>query len=218
MSVNFSTVLVFKDKKGDYFLMKCRFLALIILVICIGPVHSDPYTKELVAVCTSCHGSEGVSLLPTFPNLAGQGKQYLFKQLMDVREGKREIPSMMGLLDNMSDKDLLLIAEFYEGKKRQFGFAKPDLVEMGKSIYRSGIPRKQIAACASCHSPNGTGNGPARFPLLAGQWEEYIVDQLRAFQRGERKNDGDSQMMRGVARDLTELEMEAVASYLRGLR
>ena len=113
MSVNFSTVLVFKDKKGDYFLMKCRILALIILVICIGPVHSDPYTKELVAVCTSCHGSEGVSLLPTFPNLAGQGKQYLLKQLMDVREGKREIPSMMGLLDNMSDKDLLLIAEFH---------------------------------------------------------------------------------------------------------
>jgi len=66
--------------------------------------------------------------------------------------------------------------------------------------------------------PNGIGNGPARFPLLAGQWEEYTIAQLKAFQRGERKNDGDSQMMRGVAKDLTEMEMEAVASYLRGLR
>ena len=198
--------------------MKCRIWALIILAVSISPVTSQPYTEELVSVCASCDGSEGVSLLPTFPNLAGQGKQYLHKQLMDVRDGKRVIPSMMGLLDNMSDNDLLLIAEFYGEKKRQFGFAKSDLVEMGKSIYRSGIPRKQIAACASCHSPNGTGNGPARFPLLAGQWEEYIVEQLRAFQRGERKNDGDSQMMRGVAKDLTELEMEAVASYLRGLR
>tara|TARA_B100001093_G_scaffold29821_1_gene25901 strand:+ start:1091 stop:1687 length:597 start_codon:yes stop_codon:yes gene_type:complete len=198
--------------------MKCRLLVLFILAIGIGPVHSEPYAKELVSVCTSCHGAEGVSLLPTFPNLAGQGKQYLHKQLMDVRDGKRVIPSMMGLLDNMSDKDLLIISEFYGEKKRQFGFARSDLVEMGKSIYRSGIPRKQVAACASCHSPSGTGNGPARFPLLAGQWEEYIVAQLRAFQRGERKNDGDSQMMRGIARDLTELEMEAVASYLRGLR
>ena len=198
--------------------MKFRFSALIILAICIGPVSSEPYTKQLVAVCTSCHGAEGVSLLPTFPNLAGQGKQYLHKQLMAVRDGKREIPSMLGLLDNMSDEDLLIISEFYGGKKRQFGFARSDLVELGKTIYRSGIPRKQVAACASCHSPNGTGNGPARFPLLAGQWEEYTVAQLKAFQRGDRKNDGDSQMMRGVAKDLTELEMEAVASYLRGLR
>ena len=86
---------------------------------------------------------------------------------------------MTGLLDNMSDQDLLAIAEFYGGKKRQLGFARSDLVEMGRSIYRSGIPRKQIAACASCHSPNGIGNGPARFPLLAGQWEEYTIAQLR---------------------------------------
>ena len=94
---------------------------------------------------------------------------------------------MMGLLDNMSDKDLLLIAEFYEGKKRQFGFAKSDLVEMGKSIYRSGIPRKQIAACASCHSPNGMGNGPARFPLLAGQWEEYTIRSVESFPERRKK-------------------------------
>ena len=198
--------------------MMYKYLALIILAICFGPANSESNAKELVAVCAGCHGAEGVSMLPAFPNLAGQGKQYLHKQLLDVRDGRREIPSMMGLLDNMSDKELLIIAEFYGGKKRQLGFAKSDLVEMGRSIYRSGIPRKRIAACASCHSPNGIGNGPARFPLLAGQWEEYTVTQLRAFQRGERKNDGDSQMMRGVAKDLTEIEMEAVASYLRGLR
>ena len=198
--------------------MKFRFLALIVLGLLNSPVESEPNVNELVSVCSSCHGAEGVSLLPTFPNLAGQGKQYLHKQLMDVRDGKREIPSMTGLLDNMSDKDLLVISEFYAEKKRQFGFAKSDLVEMGRSIYRAGISRKQIASCASCHSPNGTGNGPARFPLLAGQWEEYIVAQLKAFQREERKNDGDSKMMRGIAKDLTELEMEAVASYLRGLR
>ena len=136
-----------------------RFLVLFILAIWFGPVNSEPNAKELIAVCTSCHGPEGVSLLPTFPNLAGQGKQYLHKQLLDVRDGRRQIPSMMGLLDNMSDQDLLAISEFYGGKKRQFGFARTDLVEMGRSIYRSGIPRKQIAACASCHSPNGCSLG-----------------------------------------------------------
>ena len=198
--------------------MMYKFLALIILALLFDPVNAETKAKELTAVCTSCHGAEGVSLLPTFPNLAGQGKQYLHKQLLDVRDGRRQIPSMMGLLDNMSNQDLLIIAEFYGGKKRQFGFAKSDLVELGRSIYRSGIPRKQIAACASCHSPSGIGNGPARFPLLAGQWEEYTVAQLSAFQRGERKNDGDSKMMRGIAKDLTYVEMEAVASYLRGIR
>lgn len=82
----------------------------------------------------------------------------------------------------------------------------------------AGFPEKNVAACTACHSPNGNGNNPAAWPALAGQWPEYTVAQLKAFQSGERNNDGDSQMMRNVARDMNEQEMEAVASYLYGLR
>ena len=173
--------------------------------------------EELVGTCLACHGAIGNSPAPSFPNIAGQNAQYLLKQLLEIQSGQREVLSMTGILDNMSESDLLDIATYYESQPRVHGAAKPDLVELGESIYRAGIPRKNIAACTACHSPTGNGNGPAVFPALAGQWPEYIVTQLKNFQSGKRHNDGDSQMMRATAMDMNEKEMTAVASYLSGL-
>jgi cytochrome c553 len=75
-----------------------------------------------------------------------------------------------------------------------------------------------VAACTACHSPTGQGNALATFPRLAGQWAEYTEAQLKAFRVGERKNDGESKMMRLSAMDLNDREIAAVASYLAGLR
>lgn len=174
--------------------------------------------KDLATTCLACHGETGNSMAPTFPNIAGQGEKYLLKQMKDIQSGARPVPTMAGLLDNMTEQDLADIAAYYAGQTPSTGAAKADLVELGASIYRAGIPHKNIAACIGCHSPDGNGNGPARFPALSGQWPEYTVQQLKAFQTGERNNDGDSQMMRGIARDLTDKEMEAVASYVYGLK
>lgn len=174
--------------------------------------------QALTAICSACHGQTGNSLAGAFPNIAGQNEGYLLKQLKDIQSGERDIPTMAGQLDAMSNEDLANIAAFYAGQERAYGAANPDLVELGETIYRSGIPRKGVAACTACHSPTGNGNGPAGFPALAGQWPEYTVSQLKAFQSGVRHNDGDSQMMRSTSMDLNDREMQAVASYLYGLR
>jgi len=174
--------------------------------------------KDLATTCLACHGETGNSMAPTFPNIAGQGEKYLLKQLKEIKSGARPVPTMAGLLDNMSDQDLADIAAYYSSQSRSMGAAKEELVELGESIYRAGIPHKNIAACTACHAPDGNGNNLAKFPSLAGQWPEYTVQQLKAFQAGERHNDGDTQMMRGVARDMNEQEMEAVASYIYGLK
>lgn len=174
--------------------------------------------KELAITCLACHGETGNSLVPDFPNVAGQHEKYLLKQLREIRDGDRPSPTMVGLLDNMSDQDLADIAAFYAAQPGNFGAARAELVELGENIYRGGIPRKNVAACIACHAPDGSGNGPAAFPSLAGQWPEYTVSQLRAFQSGERINDGDAGMMRDIARDMNPQEMEAVASYIYGLR
>ena len=174
--------------------------------------------KELAITCLACHGETGNSLVPDFPNVAGQHEKYLLKQLREIRDGDRPSPTMVGLLDNMSDQDLADIAAFYAAQPGNYGAARAELVELGENIYRGGIPRKNVAACIACHAPDGSGNGPAAFPSLAGQWPEYTVSQLRAFQSGERINDGDAGMMRDIARDMNPQEMEAVASYIYGLR
>jgi|TARA_B110000240_G_C13387639_1_gene405355 cytochrome c553 len=174
--------------------------------------------KDLAGTCLACHGEIGNSPASMFPNIAGQNAQYLLKQLLEIQSGQRQVLTMTGILDNLSESDLSDIAAYYESQSRNQGTAKQDLVELGESIYRAGIPRKNIAACTACHSPTGNGNGPAVFPALAGQWPEYTVTQLKNFQSGERHNDGDSQMMRTTAMDMNEKEMTAVASYLYGLR
>ena len=174
--------------------------------------------ETLTAACVACHSNDGNSLAGAFPSIAGQHSKYLLKQLKDIKSGARSSPLMVGLLDNMSDQDLEDISAFYASKTAAQGAASADLAEQGEVIYRAGIKRKHIAACSACHSPNGQGNGPAAFPALAGQWPEYTESQLKAFRTGERENDGDSKMMRLTAMDMSDAEIAAVASYIRGLR
>lgn len=69
--------------------------------------------KAKVAVCASCHGPDGETSAANFPRLAGQGEQYLLKQLQDIRSGKRNVVEMTGLLTDLSDQDLADIAAFY---------------------------------------------------------------------------------------------------------
>ena len=123
--------------------------------------------KDLAGTCLACHGEIGNSPSSMFPNIAGQNAQYLLKQLLEIQSGQREVLTMTGMLDNLSQSDLSDIAAYYESQSRNHGAAKEDLVELGESIYRAGISRKNIAACTACHSPTGNGNGPAAFPALA---------------------------------------------------
>lgn len=174
-------------------------------------------------VCSACHGADGNSAVASFPKLAGLGEKYLLKQLMDIRDGGRPIATMVGLLDEKSDQDLANLAAFYAGQARSGSQANPDLVALGEKVYRSGVAERKVAACTSCHSPNGKGNAPAGFPALAGQHADYIAAQLKAYRKGYedktgRTNDGESKIMRTNAFGLSDKEIEAVASYAAGLK
>lgn len=177
--------------------------------------------KAQVAVCGACHGADGNSAAP-FPKLAGQGEKYLYKQMQDVRDGARVIPTMMGQLDNKSDQDLADIAAFYASQNATGGQTDPELLALGQKVYRAGVAERNVAACAACHSPTGAGNAPAGYPSLSGQHAQYIADQLRAYRKGNedpagRTNDGDTRIMRSTAAGLTDMEIEALASYVSGL-
>ena len=173
--------------------------------------------KQLTGTCVACHGEDGNSLAGSFPSIAGQNEKYLFKQLQDMQSGARSAVLMTGMLNNLEPQQLEDLAAFYSQQTAKIGAADPALVELGESIYRAGIERKKLAACTSCHSPTGSGNAPAAYPSLSGQWPEYTASQLKAFRSGERANDGDSRMMRLVAMDLSDAEIDALASYIYGL-
>ena len=186
------------------------------------PVGDPAAGESQTAVCAACHGADGNSAVPTFPKLAGQGEKYLYKQLMDIRDGARPIPTMIGQLDAKSNQDLADIAAFYAAQTVTGGQTDPELLALGEMVYRSGIPERKVAACTACHSPTGQGNAPAGFPALAGQHAEYIAAQLIAYRKGYedetgRINDGDTRIMRINAFGLSDMEIEAVSSYASGL-
>ena len=175
------------------------------------------------AVCSACHGADGNSAVPTFPKLAGQGERYLSKQLQDIRDGARPIPTMVGQLDGKSDQDLADLAAFYASQPASGGQTDPALLELGEKVYRAGVAERNVAACSACHSPMGKGNAPAGFPALGGQHAEYISTQLKMYRKGYedetgRTNDGDTKIMRTTAFGLSDKEIEAVSSYVAGLK
>ena len=169
------------------------------------------------AVCGACHGPDGNSMAPNFPKLAGQGDRYLLKQLHEIKDGKRQVLEMTGLLANLNDQDLADIAAYYSSQKSSVGAADPALVAQGEALFRGGNLEKGMPACTGCHSPDGQGNAAAGFPHLGGQHASYIEKQLTDFREGDRTNDGDSMIMRGIAAKMSNKDIKALASYIQGL-
>ena len=173
-------------------------------------------------VCAACHGPDGNSPLSVNPNLAGQHPEYIYKQLgnfksKDGKPAERNNGIMAGNVAALSDDDMKNVAAHYSSQTPRLRAARDaELVKQGQLIFRGGIAAKGLAACASCHSPNGVGL-PAQFPRVAGQHAEYTAAQLKAFRAGERKNDINS-MMRMVAGKLSDREIAAVSEYIAGLR
>lgn len=71
--------------------------------------------KAKSAVCAACHGANGISLIPNYPNLAGQKEQYLVAQLKAFRDGVRKNPIMAPMAANLSDTDIDNLAAYFSG-------------------------------------------------------------------------------------------------------
>lgn len=181
--------------------------------------------KVAAAVCAACHGADGNSAAAAFPKIAGQHAKYIVKQLQDMKSGERSVPQMTAFLTNMTDDDMQNLAAYFSSQKIVNGKANPELVELGRDIYRAGVPDAGVAACAACHGATGKGMASAGFPAIGGQHAGYIEAQLKAFRaagRGDatgpyRKNDGSTMMMRATATGLTDAQIKAVSSYISGM-
>ena len=171
--------------------------------------------QQLAASCGACHTQDGSRGIPANPILAAQHPEYITKQLIEFKSGKRKNAIMMGMAAGLSEEDMKHIAAFYASKTAKPGFARdPKTVALGEQIYRGGIVAKAVPACSGCHSPNGAGI-PSQYPRLNGQHAEYTEAQLQAFRSGLRGNN--AQMM-AISAKLNDAEMKAVADYLAGLR
>jgi len=73
--------------------------------------------KAKSMMCAACHGTNGISMVPMYPNLAGQKEMYMTKQLKDFKSGKRNDPTMKGMVAALSDADMANLAAYYASLK-----------------------------------------------------------------------------------------------------
>ena len=69
--------------------------------------------KAKAASCAGCHGAEGISGNPMWPNLAGQKEGYLIKQMKAFRDGTRVDPLMAPMAKPLTDSDIDNLAAYF---------------------------------------------------------------------------------------------------------
>jgi len=74
--------------------------------------------KKKAAECVGCHGNNGISMIPTYPNLAGQKSAYTAKQLKAFKDGTRKDLVMGGIAKPLTDAEITNLAAYYESIKK----------------------------------------------------------------------------------------------------
>lgn len=156
--------------------------------------------------CAHCHGTDGNSTSSAYPSLAGQTKEYLYRQIKAFKEGSRKNSMMSPAVVVLSDQDMQDLAEYFSGQTLMRSTAKTDpaTIETGKKIASE-------AQCVACHQPNFKGLN--EFPRVSRQKYPYLVKQLKDFRDGTRVSD----VMGPTVKAMTDEQIEALAQYLTSL-
>ena len=177
----------------------------------------DGKAKSLT--CTACHGPEGNSVSPMWPNIAGQNAPYLLAQLIAFKEGSRTDPLMSAQAMMLSDQDMADLAVYFESLPAAAQSVKDaSTVSRGETLYRGGDTESGVSACLACHGPTGRGNPAAKYPALQGQHADYTAKQLNDYASGARESDGKTRIMRDIAARLSKEDIAALSSYVQGLK
>lgn len=173
---------------------------------------------ERMAACIACHGKEGRATPDGYyPRIAGKPETYLFNQLQNFRDGRRQYPMMNYMLGNLSDDYLHRIAKFFSEQHPPYpppapANVSPAVLERGRQLVNEGLKERKIPACIACHGAALTGVKPA-IPGLLGLPRDYINAQVGAWKNGMRKA-RHPDCMAEITQKLTPDDINAASSWL----
>lgn len=184
-----------------------------------GAAQADTGIAKRVAPCMTCHGKEGRATSDGYyPRIAGKPAGYLFNQLRNFRDGRREqYPLMTYLVQHLSDEYLNEMAEYFASQDLPYpppqrADASPAVLERGRALALDGDASRNIPACVSCHGKSLTGVAPAS-PGLLGLPRDYLLGQFGAWREGARRAAAPD-CMGEVTRRLSLEDINAVSSWL----
>ena len=182
-----------------------------------SPPVSHPMAERMQA-CTPCHGAEGRAAPDGYyPRIAGKPAGYLFEQLRNFRDGRRNQAAMTHLLSHLSDDYLAAMARYFADldlpwPPPQAPTAGPSVLARGEALVRQGDEAAGLPACTSCHGKTMTGREPGT-PGLLGLPRDYLVAQIGAWQAGQRLGKAPD-CMADIARRLKPDDVFAVTHWL----
>jgi cytochrome c553 len=156
--------------------------------------------KVLAYTCHGCHGVPGYrNAFPnyTVPKLGGQNAQYLISALNAYASGERAHQTMHSQAATLSDQDRADIAAYLQS----------EVVQPGKQVV--GTPPTATQPCVACHGADGAKSIGPEYPILAAQYPDYLVQALREYKTGRRKNP----IMAGIIAGVEEKDFEAIAQF-----
>lgn len=159
--------------------------------------------------CAACHGADGNATAGNFPNLAGQTWRYLYTQLKDFKEGRRNDPVMSPMAAPLSRDDMINIANYFAAQT-----PKPPSFKADEAKVKLGRAKADETLCTMCHL--GGLLGQNEIPRVAGQQYDYVIKQLKDFKARTRTNDAGN--MTSVAQTLSDADIENLAHYIASLR
>lgn len=162
--------------------------------------------KVLAYTCLGCHGIPNYkNAAPSYsvPRLGGQNQNYLAAALKEYAVGERPHPTMHAQATTMTEQDRADISAYLHGAPLQ-------------SAEVIGTPPPATATCVACHGADGAKTVTPDYPVLAGQYADYIVEALKDYKAGKRKN----AIMAGIITGVNEKDFPAIAQFFsqqRGL-
>ena len=167
-----------------------------------APLHGNPERGKAISyTCLGCHGIAGYrNAFPDYsvPELRGQHPDYLVAALTAYKSGERSHTTMHAQASELSAQDMADIAVYFAGQVLKAGTAPASALK----------PPAAAAVCVACHGADGIGVIP-QYPSIAGQHADYIVQALREYKNGARKNP----IMAGMAAQVKEDDMWVIADY-----
>jgi cytochrome c553 len=171
---------------------------------------------QRVLACTSCHAKKDVND-QYFPRISGKPAGYLFNQMVNFRDGRRQFPLMTYMVGHLPEPYLLEIAAHFAAEHLPAPPVQPSdasaaVLERGRTLVMQGDPLLKVPACIACHGERLTGVNPA-IPGLMGLPRDYINAQFGAWRNKTRRAQAPDCMADITAR-LSLADVSAVSSWL----
>ena len=139
-----------------------------------------PTATMLSDSCAGCHGTDGASMGPATPSLAGMSETYFIDSMAAYKSGDRYSTVMQRIAKGYTDEEIKLMAPVFAKqpipKTRQETDARK--VAIGKQLHKNH--------CHKCHDENGALPDDDA-GILAGQWLPFLNHSMADYRSGRRE-------------------------------